>query len=159
MLRVSPHIFDIVLSLIEHHPVFRNNSNHPQAPVEVQLVVTLYRTGRCGNGASIQDIARAAGCSEGSVENYTKGKIDSKRGRACHRWSQCRVIADYELKLVMSRNHDPRKSRLYFELGMPASNSECGERNESRKVVCRLKRTSLCGCGITHATAAEQGLG
>jgi hypothetical protein len=75
MLRVALHIFDIVLSLIEHHPVFRNNrdSNHPQAPVEVQLAVTLYRMGHCGNGASIQDIARAAGCSKGSVENYTKG--------------------------------------------------------------------------------------
>ena len=57
MLHVSPHIFDIVLSLIEHHPVFQNNSNRPQVPVEVQLAVTLYRMGHYGNGASIQDIA------------------------------------------------------------------------------------------------------
>jgi DNA-binding CsgD family transcriptional regulator len=27
--------------------------------------------GRYGNGASVEDIAHAAGCSEGSVENYT----------------------------------------------------------------------------------------
>jgi hypothetical protein len=71
MLRVSPHVFDTVLSLIEHHPAFRNNSHYPQTPVEIQLSVTLYRMGRYGNGASVQDIARVAGCSEGSVENYT----------------------------------------------------------------------------------------
>lgn len=71
MLRISPYVFNTVLSLIEHHPVFQNDSNCPQTPVKVQLAVTLYRMGRYGNGASVQDIARAAGCSEGSVENYT----------------------------------------------------------------------------------------
>ena len=30
-----------------------------------------------GNGASIQDIAQAAGCSEGSVENYTSRCFDA----------------------------------------------------------------------------------
>lgn len=71
MLRVSPRVFETILSLIEDHPVFTNGSNNAQASVEVQLAVTLYRMGRYGNGASIQDIARVAGCSEGSVENYT----------------------------------------------------------------------------------------
>jgi hypothetical protein len=71
MLRVSPYIFDTILRLIEDHPVFTSNSNVSQAAVEKQLAVTLYRMGRYGNGASIQDIARMAGCSEGSVENYT----------------------------------------------------------------------------------------
>ena len=41
--------------------------------VRGQLAVTLFCMGRYGNGASIQDIARTAGCSEGSVENYTDG--------------------------------------------------------------------------------------
>jgi hypothetical protein len=71
MLHVSPHVFQTILSLIEHHPVFTTGSNHTQAPVEVQLAATLYRMGRYGNGASIQDIAHTAGCSEGSIENYT----------------------------------------------------------------------------------------
>jgi hypothetical protein len=77
MLRISPYVFDTVLSLIEHHPVFQNNSNNTQTPVELQLAVTLYRMGCYGNGASIQDIARVAGCSEGSVENYTNRCFDA----------------------------------------------------------------------------------
>jgi len=60
-----------ILDLIEDHPVFRNDTNLGQTPVEQQLAVTLFRMGRYGNGASVEDIARAAGCSEGSVENYT----------------------------------------------------------------------------------------
>ena len=71
MLRVSPFVFEFILLLIKDHPVFTNNSNNPQAPVDVQLAVTLYRMGRFGNGASLEDTARNAGCSEGAVENYT----------------------------------------------------------------------------------------
>jgi hypothetical protein len=71
MLCVSPHVFNTIVALIANHPTFHNNSNNNQAPVEVQLAVFLYRMGRYGNGASVQDIARIAGCSEGSVENFT----------------------------------------------------------------------------------------
>lgn len=39
MLRVSPLVFQTILTLIEDHPVFRNDSNNAQAPVEVQLAV------------------------------------------------------------------------------------------------------------------------
>ena len=45
MLRLSPTCFDILLSLIEDHPIFQNNSNVCQHPVEEQLAVTLYRLG------------------------------------------------------------------------------------------------------------------
>jgi hypothetical protein len=72
LLRVTPLVFDTILTLIEDHPIFMNNSNNTQTPVEVQLAVTLYRMGRYGNGASIEDVGRIAGCSEGSVENYTR---------------------------------------------------------------------------------------
>ncbi len=65
MLRVSPYVFFVILQLIEGHPVFHNNSNNPQTPVDVQLAVTLFRMGRFGNAASLEDIAREAGCSEG----------------------------------------------------------------------------------------------
>ncbi|KAF9043878.1 hypothetical protein BDZ89DRAFT_943491 [Hymenopellis radicata] len=71
MLRVSPEVFDILLVLIRDHPVFQNNSNNPQAPVQEQLAVTLFRLGRYGNGASVCDVARTSGISEGSVMNYT----------------------------------------------------------------------------------------
>jgi hypothetical protein len=70
MLRVSPEVFDVILSFIHDNPVFHNNSNNPQAPVQTQLAVMLYRLGRYGNGASIEDVARISGISEGSVENY-----------------------------------------------------------------------------------------
>lgn len=69
MLRVSPFIFEFILLLIQDHPVFTNDSTSPQAPVDSQLAVTLYRLGRFGNAASLEDIARVAGCSEGGVEN------------------------------------------------------------------------------------------
>jgi DNA-binding CsgD family transcriptional regulator len=71
LLRVTPPIFNTILNLIEDHPIFTNNSNNAQAPVESQLAVTLYRMGRYGNSASVEEVARIAGCSEGSVENYT----------------------------------------------------------------------------------------
>jgi len=35
MLHISPYVFDTLLSLIKHHSVFQNNSNHPQTPVEL----------------------------------------------------------------------------------------------------------------------------
>jgi hypothetical protein len=71
MLRVSPYVFEVILDLIEDHEVFSNNSNIPQTPVDQQLAVALYGLGRYGNAASLEDVARVAGCSEGSVENFT----------------------------------------------------------------------------------------
>ena len=67
MLHVMPEVLDILLVLIRDHPVFHNNSNNTQAPVQTQLVVTLFRLGRYGNGASVMDIARQAGIGEGTV--------------------------------------------------------------------------------------------
>ena len=71
MLRVTPLVFQTILTLIEQHPIFTNNSNNSQMSVEQQLAITLFQMGQYGNGASIEDIARQAGCAEGSVENYT----------------------------------------------------------------------------------------
>jgi len=77
MFCVSPHVFQTILSLIQHHPVFTSHSNVPQAPVEVQLAVTPHHMGWYGNSTYIQDIAWTAGCSEGSVENYTDCCFDA----------------------------------------------------------------------------------
>ncbi|KAG5649709.1 hypothetical protein H0H81_002401 [Sphagnurus paluster] len=71
MLRIPPLSFNVLLELIKNHPVFYNQSQSAQAPVETQLAVTLYQMGRYGNGASVQEVARVAGISEGSVDNYT----------------------------------------------------------------------------------------
>ncbi|KIM55548.1 hypothetical protein SCLCIDRAFT_75732, partial [Scleroderma citrinum Foug A] len=67
MLHVSPEVFQAIVTLIRDHPIYSNNSGNSQEAVEVQLGVTLYRLGRYGNGASLEDIARFAGCSEGAV--------------------------------------------------------------------------------------------
>ncbi len=72
MLRVSPYVFQVLVELIKDHPIFHNNSNNPQAPVRQQLAVTLFWMVRFGNAASLEDIAREAGCAEGTVELYTK---------------------------------------------------------------------------------------
>ncbi|KAG5636454.1 hypothetical protein H0H81_007996 [Sphagnurus paluster] len=40
MLRVSPVVFMVILELIKDHPIFMNNSNVPQTPVDYQLAVT-----------------------------------------------------------------------------------------------------------------------
>ena len=57
MLCVTPLVFQTILTLIEDHPAFTNGSNNAQAPVEQQLATTLFRMGRYGNGASVEDIA------------------------------------------------------------------------------------------------------
>ncbi|VDC04502.1 unnamed protein product [Peniophora sp. CBMAI 1063] len=72
MLRISPYAFWVLVDLIKKNPVFHNGSNHPQAPVEYQLAVTLFRLGRFGNGASLDDIAREAGVCTGTVHAYTE---------------------------------------------------------------------------------------
>ena len=72
MLCVSPLVFDVILTMIQDHPIFANRSNNSQIPVKQQLAVMLYRMGCYGNGATVDDIAHIAGCSEGSVENYTE---------------------------------------------------------------------------------------
>ncbi|KAF9009810.1 hypothetical protein BDZ89DRAFT_964627 [Hymenopellis radicata] len=80
MLRMTPESFDILLILIRDHPVFHNDSNNPQAPVQTQLAVTLYCLGRYGNGASVKDVARVAGISEGSEKETEKKWLDDQLG-------------------------------------------------------------------------------
>lgn len=72
MLRVSPFVFNVIHELIKDHPIFHNNSNNPQIPSEYQLAITLFRMGRYGNAACIQDIAMVAGVAEGTVELCTR---------------------------------------------------------------------------------------
>lgn len=66
-LRVWPTTFDKVVSKIQNDPIFFNQSNNPQLPVETQLAITLYRFGHDGNAASLQDVANWAGVGKGTV--------------------------------------------------------------------------------------------
>ncbi|KJA17757.1 hypothetical protein HYPSUDRAFT_146140 [Hypholoma sublateritium FD-334 SS-4] len=71
-LRVSPVTFDALASAIETDPVFSNNSQNPQMPVEEQLAITLYRFGHDGNAASLQSVANWAGVGKGTVSVVTR---------------------------------------------------------------------------------------
>ncbi|TFK69389.1 hypothetical protein BDN72DRAFT_767972 [Pluteus cervinus] len=69
MLRVSPFMFNTIISLIEDHSVFQNHSNNPQTPVRLQLATVLYRMGR---SISLNDLSITTGFSIGSIENFTR---------------------------------------------------------------------------------------
>ena len=62
-LRMSKPTFDYVLSLIEMHPVFHNNSLNPQMEPRVQLATALERFGCDGNGISTGRVAALMGIS------------------------------------------------------------------------------------------------
>jgi hypothetical protein len=57
-IRMSKLNFQNLLAHIANHPIFKNKSNHPQRPVEHQLLVGLKRFGIFGNGAGVGMIAR-----------------------------------------------------------------------------------------------------
>ena len=66
-LRVSPSAFDRIVEKIEDDPIFSNNSQNDQMPVEHQLAILLYRFGHFGNAASLDDVAKWAGYAKGTV--------------------------------------------------------------------------------------------
>lgn len=72
LLRVTPQTFDKLVAKIENDPVFFNNSNNPQLPVEQQLAIALYRFGHDGNAAGQASVGRWAGAGKGSSALHTK---------------------------------------------------------------------------------------
>ena len=68
---MDPDIFDGIANKIHDHRVFHNNSNTPQAPVEIQLAIFLFRAGHYSNAASPEAIGLWAGISPGTVSNCT----------------------------------------------------------------------------------------
>jgi hypothetical protein len=48
--RMNKESFAFIISMIEDHQVFQNNSQNPQIEVAIQLAVTLERLGNFGNG-------------------------------------------------------------------------------------------------------------
>jgi hypothetical protein len=68
---IDPNTFDGIVDKICNDNSFYNDSNVPQAPVEVQLAIFLYRAGHYGNTASPEAIGHWAGISPGTVVNCT----------------------------------------------------------------------------------------
>ncbi|KAF8584055.1 hypothetical protein K439DRAFT_1239494, partial [Ramaria rubella] len=72
LLRVTPSTFDALLSKIQDHAVFQNNSEKQQLPVNQQLAVVLYRLGHYGNATSMQKVGLWAGFGYGTVDKCTQ---------------------------------------------------------------------------------------
>ncbi|KIK13199.1 hypothetical protein PISMIDRAFT_119302 [Pisolithus microcarpus 441] len=68
-LHVDPDVFASLITKLENHLVFNNNSNNPQLLVSVQLTVFSNGLSHYGNGATMEDIAEWAGISVGMVYN------------------------------------------------------------------------------------------
>lgn len=64
--------FDFIVNLIKDHEVFARRGRKPQAPVERQLKVALYRLTHYGDLASYANISRTLSVSVGSVNRYVK---------------------------------------------------------------------------------------
>lgn len=73
--RMTRDAFEHIVELIKSDPVFQNDSNNKQAPVEIQLAVALYRFGTYGNGASVAQVAKKFGIGAGTTELYTNRVI------------------------------------------------------------------------------------
>ena len=74
-IRMSRSIFDWVMNLMEFYPVYQNNSTVFQAPVQLQLLLTLHRLGCFRNGVSFGKVARRFGVSEGAASMFTDRTI------------------------------------------------------------------------------------
>lgn len=67
--RITPECFDNLVDSIKNHPVFHNNSNNQQMPVEEQVAIALYWFGHYGNAASTMKVSLWAGVGYGTVRN------------------------------------------------------------------------------------------
>jgi hypothetical protein len=74
IMRIMPTQFQIILDLIQGHPVFQStNPLHP--PVRVQLTVALYRLG--SRGISTYKTAFIMGVGQGTVDLFTHQCIEA----------------------------------------------------------------------------------
>lgn len=71
-LRVEPACFDALIETIREDPVFHNESNNEQMPVEEQVAIALYRFAHYGNAASQMKVALWAGVGYGTVDLVTR---------------------------------------------------------------------------------------
>ena len=77
VVRVDRDTFRTILHEIRDHPVFQNNSNQPQRPIEEQLVITLARLGGNGTRSGHMTMASLFGVSEGHIENCNQRVVEA----------------------------------------------------------------------------------
>lgn len=72
LLRCSRKQFNVLLALIENHPVFHGFNSHKQFTTQFQLALVLYRLGSYGEGATLCKIASLFGIGDGgTIEKIT----------------------------------------------------------------------------------------
>ena len=90
-LRITPQCFDDLISTLQDDPIFHNDSNNQQTPVDKQVAIALYRFGHYGNAASQMKVALWAGVGYGTVSLFTSRVMAAIcSDRFCHsalRWT------------------------------------------------------------------------
>lgn len=71
-LRIWPSTFDLLVAALSSDPVFSNNSQNAQLPVDYQVAIVLFRFGHYGNASSVQAVANWAGVGKGTVLLVTR---------------------------------------------------------------------------------------
>ncbi|KAF7352184.1 DDE Tnp4 domain-containing protein [Mycena venus] len=71
-LRMSPYTFDKLMHRLAGDPVFANDSQNSQMPVEDQLAIALYQFKHSGNAASLQKVANWAGVGKGTSHSLPR---------------------------------------------------------------------------------------
>ncbi len=74
-LRITPWTFDQLLAALIDDPIFANDSQNSQFPVERQLAIALWRFGHYGNAVGLQKVANWAGVGKGYVLLATRRVI------------------------------------------------------------------------------------
>lgn len=70
--------FNIILALIEGHPVFHGENSDKQFSIQFQLALVLYRLGSSGDGATLGRIATLFGVGDGgTIEKVTSRVFES----------------------------------------------------------------------------------
>ena len=72
VMRVDPMSFEFIAHLICDNPIFSNESKIPQAPIDEQLKLALYRLAYDGSGVGVANSAHHWGVAEGHISNCTK---------------------------------------------------------------------------------------
>lgn len=69
---ITPTAFTKLVTRLQDDPVFSNNAQNEQMPIEHQLAMTLYRFGHFGNAASLEKIGRWSGYGKGTIPLVTQ---------------------------------------------------------------------------------------
>lgn len=90
-LRITPQCFDDLVTTIQDDPIFHNESNNSQTPVNEQVAIALYQFGHYGNAASQMKVALWAGVGYETVGLFTSQVMAATcSDRFCHaalRWA------------------------------------------------------------------------